>query len=105
MNKRLPSETFEEYKVRRVKETKVPRGTVLVRTAVYNRKAKRRLSKAISSDDAIVLVKVSELSGNELPLSALELLYLTKSNSARKEMIEKFKNTFIEKTTPMEEIV
>jgi type II secretory pathway component PulF len=104
MSKRLASETFEEYKARRAKENKISRGTVLVKTAPFNRKDKRRISKAIPSDDAIVLMKVAELSGSELPLSALELLYLTKSNSARKEMIEKFKNTFIE-TTPMEETV
>jgi hypothetical protein len=103
MSKRLASETFEEYKVRRAKENKVPRGTMLVKTATYNRKDKRRISKAIPSDDAIVLMKVAELSGSELPLSALELLYLTKGKAQQKEMIEKFKNTFIEKTTPMEE--
>jgi len=62
----------------------------------------REQRRQIPDGDAIIIAKVSELSGPGLPLDALQKLYLTSTDGERKEMISTFRDEIEQFNTPKE---
>jgi hypothetical protein len=100
MSARLENETREEYIARRkaeqVETDAKLAGTVETISDLDNRAMRRAADKDIPSDDGVVLRKMAELCGDEIPLLALQLMYLKASKISRSGMIENYKTIISE---------
>ena len=95
MSARLDNETYEQFKNRQREEQFADRaklqGTFTPSQAKgLSRTQRRNIDKSIPHDDLIVLAKVAETAGNEMPLVALKLLYNQKTKAQKREMIKQF---------------
>jgi hypothetical protein len=87
MSERLENETREAWVARQRKEQNVRLKRKFIPSKGINRKQRRDLDKSIPHDHLIILAKVAEIAGDEMPLIALKLFY-NKRTTDRKEMIK-----------------
>jgi hypothetical protein len=88
---RLENETYEAYKERMKQEAADLDALLHGHNVNDGSFINRQMIRSIPGYDAVILAKVSELAGENIPLRALQLLYLQTPTGERKKMIDNYK--------------